>query len=323
MVNRFYVLGLDGGGTETRCAILHSSGRVIARGMGGPSNPITVGMHKAVRNILKAVNDASEKSGIDVFTASTLGVAGTDRPNTRKQMRNLLPQELGRISIVSDAASALAGATSCNPGVIAISGTGSIAYAVNTEGKIARAGGWGWKVGDEGSGYSIGREAIRASLKAFDGRGRETGLMDLLCEAICLQKIDEIIDWVYSDNIKPHDVAALAPLVAKESSKGDEIARHILQNAGSELGDAVLAVIHRLTLEGRFKVAINGGVFKLGGAFRESFMEKVRSGAPECTFISPRFSPDIGSALLALQRLGISIDETILNRIETTQVKLE
>jgi len=323
LVRGFYVLGLDGGGTETRCVIVHSSGRVIARGMEGPSNPITVGMHRAVGNLIKAVNDASEKSGIDVFTASTLGIAGTDRPNIRKQMSNLLPQELGRISIVSDAESALAGATSCNPGVIAISGTGSIAYAVNSEGKRARAGGWGWKVGDEGSGYSIGREAIRASLKAFDGRVRETGLVDVLCEELCLQKIDEIIDWVYSDDIKPHDVAALAPLVAEESSRGDEIARHILQNAGSELGDAALAVICRLNLEGSFKVAINGGVFKLGGVFREAFMEKVRSRAPESSFISPRFSPDIGSALLALQRLGISIDESVLNRIETTRMKIE
>ncbi|MFP3950884.1 MAG: BadF/BadG/BcrA/BcrD ATPase family protein [Candidatus Bathyarchaeia archaeon] len=314
----FFVLGLDGGGTETRCIIVHSSGRVIARGVGGPSNPITEGMRGAVKSIIEAVDGATKVSSLDRFRASTLGVAGTDRSSMRRQMAELLPEELGEISIVSDAESALAGATSCRPGVIAISGTGSIAYGINSEGRRARAGGWGWIVGDEGSGYSIGREAIRASLKAIDGRGRETGLVDRICKELELGGIEEIIEWVYSER-RPHEIAALAPLVAEEASKGDEAGRKILRNAGSEMGEAVLAVTRRLNFEGRFNVAVNGGVFKMGGLFREAFMIRVRNGAPECLFISPRFKPDLGSALLALQRLGIEIDEVLLDRVEETR----
>ena len=122
---------------------------VLAHEQAGPSNPITLGFEQSVRNILEAVNKAKEKSGVDGFEASFLGLAGASRSRLGEEMLACFPDSWGDTRIVSDAQSALAGATGCRPGVVVIAGTGSIAYGVNASAVEVRAGGWGWLLGDE------------------------------------------------------------------------------------------------------------------------------------------------------------------------------
>ncbi|MBN2336534.1 ATPase [Candidatus Bathyarchaeota archaeon] len=317
-----YVLGVDGGGTATRSVIMSEEGEVLATGKAGPSNPITVGAEVAVANIVSATCEASMKSGVAAFLASRLGVAGTDRSMLRQSILDGLPSSYGETDIISDAASALAGATGCRPGVVVIAGTGSIAYGENRRGETARAGGWGWRLGDEGSGYTIGRNAIIAALKAHDGRGPGTTLKEKILGGLGLSRVEDIIDWVYAPGREPRDIAYLVPLVKEAESEGDEAASLVMAEAGVELGYVAGAVIRRLGLKGGFPVSLNGGVFKQHSSYIIAFEEVVRREAPDCELIKPRMPPALGSALLALRHLGVEVDETLLGRVEESYISL-
>ncbi len=319
-----YVLGIDGGGSRTRCMIANLSGRLIARGNGGPSNPLTVGIDVAVNSILKAVDKASRRCGIRHFLAACMGVAGTDRPSGRGALRSRLSNlNIGKLRIVSDAVAALAGATGCRPGVVVVAGTGSIALGINEGGETARAGGWGWRLGDEGSGYDIGRRALTAALRAYDGRISNTSLTKKVRSALGLGDLSELIDHTYMSGMEIMDIADLSTLVGEAASEGDGEAIKILEEAGRELGIAALSVIRRLRLSGGFTIALTGGVFTLGETLRASFEEVVRRRASECCIIQPRFEPAVGAVLLALQELGVAVDEGLLDRVEASYYALE
>lgn len=312
-----YVLGVDGGGSATRCVIAHVSGRMLARGEGGPSNPLTAGFDAAADAIKEAVDEAVKRCGVRRFRASCMGVAGTDRPSGREALRTRLSDlETGKLSIVSDAASALAGATGCQPGVVVVAGTGSIAFGINESGETARAGGWGWRLGDEGSGYDIGSRAMTAALRAYDGRGPPTSLTVKVKATLGLGDLNELVDRVYVGGMESGDVAALAAIVGDAAEEGDGEAIKILEQAGEELGLAAASVIRSLRLERGFTVAPTGGVFKLGEPLRSSFEAVVRRSAAECSISPPLFEPAVGSALLALRELGVDVDEELLKCVE-------
>ncbi|HUV54126.1 MAG TPA: BadF/BadG/BcrA/BcrD ATPase family protein [Candidatus Krumholzibacteriaceae bacterium] len=311
-----HVLGVDGGGSATRSVIMSTEGEVLATAKGGPSNPITIGAERALANILEAVDEASARCGVHEFLASRLGVAGTDRSRLRQELLDGMRQSFGDTAIVSDAASALAGGTGCRPGVVVIAGTGSIAYGENRLGETARAGGWGWRLGDEGSGYTIGVKAIIAALRAHDGRGPETVLKQKIVSHLGLGGMEDIIDWVYEPGREPRDVAYLVPLVREAEAEGDEAAALVMAEAGAELGFVANAVIRRLGMSGEFPVSLNGGVFKQPSVYIIAFEEVVRREASECALIKPRMPPLLGSGLLALKSLGVTIDEALLQRVE-------
>jgi N-acetylglucosamine kinase-like BadF-type ATPase len=295
-----------------------TGGVVLATGRAGPSNPITVGPERALANILEAINEASSRCGVHEFMASRLGVAGTDRSRLKKRLLNGLHGSYGDTAIVSDAASALAGGTGCRPGVVVIAGTGSIAYGENRLGETARAGGWGWRLGDEGSGYTIGLKAIMAALGAHDGRAPETLLKQKIVGHLGLDGIEGIVDWVYEPGREPRDIAYLVPLVREAEAAGDEAAALVMAEAGSELGLVANAVVRRLGLRGVFPVSLNGGVFKQPSGYIMAFEETVRREAPECELIVPRMPPLLGSGLLALKAVGVTVDEALLRRVETS-----
>ena len=294
----------------------------MAAGKSGPSNPITVGANRALACILEAVGRASAKCGVDRFKASRLGVAGTDRSRLRREILAGLPGHYGDAAVTSDAAAALAGATGCRPGVVVIAGTGSITYGENHRGQAARAGGWGWRLGDEGSGYTIGRNAILAALSAHDGRAPDTALRELILDHLGLGAVEEIIDWMYAAGREPRDVAYLVPLVRAAEEAGDEAARLVMAEAGAELGHVANAVIRRLHLTGEFTLSLNGGVFKQPSVYIIAFEEVVRREAPDCAIIRPRMPPVLGAALLALRSAGVSVDEGLLRAVEESYASL-
>jgi N-acetylglucosamine kinase len=314
-----HVLGVDGGGSRTRCVIASLSGNILARGSGGPSNPLTTGFDGAADAIQAAVEEASRRCGINSFIASVMGLAGTERASTIETLvARLTPLDLGELTIIGDAQVALAGATGCSPGVVVISGTGSIAYGENGRGETARAGGWGWRLGDEGSGYDIGHRALIAALRDRDGRGPSTLLTESIQGALGLGNLDDLVDLTYRGNMGSEEVAALAGLVGEAAGEGDNVALRILEGAGVELGVSASAVIGRLGLTGGFTLGLVGGVFKLGSLIRDSLERSVRRTAPGCVISRPRFPPEVGAALLALREVGIEFDNGFLDTMDAS-----
>jgi N-acetylglucosamine kinase-like BadF-type ATPase len=322
LAGRRCVLGVDGGGSGTRCVVIDASGKVLSRSIGGPSNPLTAGFDGAAEAITAAVETATERAGVEAFSSVCLGIAGTDRPSGRNTLMGMLNIPSSRVRIVTDATVALAGATGGGPGVIVISGTGSIALGMNEDGETARAGGWGWRLGDEGSGYFIGSRALISALRAHDGRNRPTLLSERIAEQLNLGDLSGLIDRVYVEGMSVGEVAALAPIVGEAASVGDEEAESIMREAGVELGNAAIAVMERLGLGGRVRIAYNGSVFKLGGALLTSFVETVRGARPSSVIGPPRFEAGVGAAMLAFRDLGVELDEGLLDRIEVSLEEL-
>src|SRR5713101_4544531 len=186
-----YYLGIDGGGTKTRCALADET-TLLATAISGGSNMIRLGethardaLHAAIRQVC-----ATAKIAPAQIHAICIGAAGADRPEIAAKIRSILAEliseiapeiALTKIEVVGDMTIALEAACGAGPGVIAIAGTGSIAYGRDATGHTARAGGWGFAVSDEGSGHWIGRRAISAILSAHD-QGLETTLSAMVLQ---------------------------------------------------------------------------------------------------------------------------------------------
>lgn len=300
-----FVLGVDGGGSKTVCVLLDAQVRELARGEGGPSNHYTVGFDEARAALRAAVTGAIEVSGVDAgaISAICLGMSGVDRPEDERIFLQMAREVIAapRIRITNDAVVALVGAVGRPYGVAIISGTGSIAYGINGRGQARRAGGWGHLLGDEGSGYDIGRRALQAALRAHDDRGRPTRLLSALLGHLGLERPEDLMTLVYLQGFQGHQIAALAPLVEQAANEGDDVAHGILGSAAGELALAARAVIEGLRMQDEeFDVALVGGVFRTGGYLMHEVRGLVQAAAPRARVILPRHEPAVGAALLAL-----------------------
>lgn len=317
-----YVIGIDGGGTNTIAIIADNEGNLLSKGISGPSNYLVVGKKRVKLSIENAVKAAKKNCNVKIsrFKVACLGMAGVFRPGGQVIIKKIM-KELDiadEIVVETDAGIALAGALSTY-GVVVITGTGSIAFGRNRYGEIKRASGWGYILGDEGSGYDVGLKTMRASLRAYDGRGAETLLVPKLAKQLNLATMDELIERVYVSRMERHEVAALVPLVVEAAKEGDHVARNILREAGKELGLAAAAVITGLHMENdSFDVALVGGVFRAGELILSSFKEVIMKTAPKFRLVPPKFEPVIGAVLVALRKIGVEIDDNVSKSIDAT-----
>jgi N-acetylglucosamine kinase-like BadF-type ATPase len=310
---RRLVVGVDGGGTRTRAAVLNGA-QILGEGAAGPSNPLRVGIDKGATAIREAVDKACAAALIqrDDLIAAGVGLAGIRRKDVRTRMHDTLVQTLGikNIELVSDGDIALYGATDGRPGVVVISGTGSIAVGMNRQGKRAYAGGWGPVAGDEGSGSWIARRALQSVARATDGRGPKTALTAAACEFFQVTTPDDLSTAIYAPTITNDRIAGFSKLVI-QVAQDDDVAREILKDAGKELGKAAVTVIHKLKLDHeRFQVAFIGGVFAAGELVTQPLIEQVMKHATKAFIDNPSFSPTVAAGRMAqenLQRLPVAV----------------
>jgi N-acetylglucosamine kinase-like BadF-type ATPase len=230
----------------------------------------------------------------------------------------LLPVE--RLISVEDTITSQAGAFAAGPGIVVISGTGSVAYGKDETGNIGRAGGWGYLMGDEGSGYDIGRRALQAAAQACDGRGTATLLVKLIPARFGLADLEAVREALYAGRLTRADVAGLATMAAKAADQGDETARVIFAQAGAELALTAIAVTRHLAWTAPL-VSPVGGVFRAGPIILEPFRRRLAEIFPNVTVQSPRYPPVLGALLLALQEKGYSPDERVLERLDRAVIQ--
>lgn len=303
-----FVLGIDGGGTKTEAIITDDKGNLLGRGIAGASNYQTVGLDNALAALAEAIDNAIVASGLKtpVFKVACLGLAGvgreTDRALLMPKISKLIPAQ--KIILQHDAAIALAGATACQPGVVVLAGTGSMAFGMNSLGEQSRAGGWGNILGDEGSAYYISRKALIAACRAYDGRGPKTALVESFIENLELQDFTDIVKKIYARESSPQIIASYAPLVIEVAKAGDKVAMDILRDAAEELAQLVNAVVIGLNMKDEeFQVAVSGSVFKAGDILLEPFTESIKAILPKAIVIQPKFEPAMGAVLLALKEI--------------------
>lgn len=276
-----YFLGIDGGGTRTTAWLADEQGRVLARALTGPSNPLKVGFDAAQRELLRAARLTIRRARLKAqnLHAVCVGLAGVDRPPVHRRLlawlRKFIPAH--HHCLTSDAAIALQAALGDSAGIVVISGTGSIAYARDERGRVSRSGGWGVPFDDTGSGYDLGRKAIMAALRDLDGRGEPTILGRRIRRALGLPELALVV----LKPLTPQKIASLFPLVLEAARRGDFVAQRLLEEAGHDLGELALALVERLGWKRRaLTVVCAGGVFSSSRRIRQMFAHCVRAVAP-------------------------------------------
>ncbi len=275
-----YFLGIDGGGTKTTCAVGDES-QLLAAATAGPSNIVRVGEGKARESLHRCVRQACAAAGIvpEEVSRTCVGGSGAAQPELAEIVRSLLAEILpGPTDVVGDMQIALEAAFDSGPGVVVIAGTGSIAYGRNRHGKTARAGGWGFAIGDEGSAHWIGRTAVSAVLRDADLSDASSVESALATSLFKTWGVASIADLARAANsIPPPDFAALFPTIASSS---DDLATQVLNEAGGELAEVAAGVIRRLFAKdhsGAVPVAMTGGVFRHAPLVRQVFYNELRA----------------------------------------------
>src|SRR5918993_1538370 len=298
-----HVLGIDAGGTKTVCQLADDAGNVLSEARGTGANLQAVG-ELEVEKVLHQVMDEAIGDRPIVPAAICLGIAGVDRPDDALIVRGIM-QRIGykaRVVVVNDALVALEAGAPGQPGVVIISGTGSISYGRNANGQAARSGGWGYVLGDEGSGYWIGRAALRAVLREADQRGPATLLTPLLLKHFGVAEPQGLIHEVYHSNLKPAAIGALARSVQAAFGEGDPVAIGILRGAADQLESAALSVARRLSLIGEpFAFILAGGIFRAVPWVEQELERRLPVAAPRSVARLLDREPAAGAVALALQ----------------------
>lgn len=278
-----FFLGIDGGGTKTRC-VLADETTVIAKSMTGGCSVIRQGEQQAKEALHNAIGQvcAAAKISPERIDGICIGVTGAARQEIAGKIRSILSEivpglEASKIEVVGDNVIALEAAFGTGPGVITIAGTGSIVYGRDGAGKTLRAGGWGFAISDEGSGYWIGRRAISAILAARD-RGGETALGPMVLHAWKLAGIDELVQQ--ANATPPPDFPRLFPIVLRAAEEGDDVARALLAEAGAELATLVAIVVRQLTPSDMLPIATTGSVFRQSPDVRQVFYNTLLASFP-------------------------------------------
>jgi len=301
------LIGIDGGGSKTLAVLAGLDGRVLGRGTAGSSNLQSVGIAAVGTALDDAITAAFRAAGLAPVLPAALcvGLAGVDRPEDRALIRGWAARTLPGtpVAVVSDARLVLAAGTPDGWGAALICGTGSIAYAEDPGGRAARAGGWGHVLGDEGSGYAVGQAALRAVLRAFDGRGPRTALTQAILEQLGLSAPSELVGRVYREGLGPAGIAALAPLVEVAAARGDEIAGEIVREAGGDLALAVKAVVRSLELPEPAPCALAGSLIVHGAVVRAAFIAAAAGIGIQLDPVTPVAEPAQGALRLARELL--------------------
>lgn len=274
---RTFYAGVDGGGTKTLAVVVDDTGQERGRMTAGSGNYAAVGLQQAVENIAAAVSGAAGLAGAaPPLTGVWIGLAGVDRPADSELLLPHLCSLGTQVRLTNDAELVLTGLDRAI-GVAVISGTGSIALGRDASGQQIRAAGWGHLLGDEGSGWEIGRHALRAVARAADGRGAPTALVEAVMNAWGLESPYGMIGKVYPDTNKAL-VAGITSVVLACFRAGDQVAGGILEHAADELALNVSTVANQLQFEGdRVPLALAGGLLVNEADFREMVLDRVRA----------------------------------------------
>jgi glucosamine kinase len=303
-----YFLGVDGGGSKTLALIVDEQGQECGRGVSGSSNHYAIGLSQALENLHAAVNLAVAMAGCALpVCAAWLGMAGVDRPGDYEMLLPHLNKLAETVRVTNDVELVLS-ALDDMTGVALIAGTGSIALGRDSRGETWRVGGWGHVLGDEGSGFDMGRQVLQAVLRAADGRGPATQLSTLVMQDWHLNHHSDILEPAYSED-GTSKIARLAPLVLRAARDGDVVAQGIVEQASAELALAAFAARKNLSFPADAPVALvfGGGLLLNVETFREAVLRAWRRYQPEGPIVFAE-QPALSAARAAVRLRNAEIE---------------
>jgi N-acetylglucosamine kinase len=309
------VVGIDVGGTHTRCCVVDERGKILSFGLGGPANRLFVPDESARTAIGDALSQALTSPALEV---AELVVAG---PHLPPGSLDLIARHIKKEAVINtdEFEVSLAAGTqkSGGWGVVVAAGTGSFCKGCNPACEEEYAGGWGPLIGDEGSGYEIAKEALAAITAAHDGRANDTSLTQDILRAIEIREIVDLKTFMYNPPIGRHQLARLAPYVFAAAEKGDEVATTILENAGNRLAELAEPVVSRLFRpDEQFPVILTGGVMREGSILVRTLISEIKKIRPAAdVYVSPLL-PLLGTVIIGLDSIGVTIDSDVLDNLK-------
>ncbi|MEU7110141.1 BadF/BadG/BcrA/BcrD ATPase family protein [Streptomyces sp. NPDC046182] len=296
------VLGIDAGGTRIRARLADAAtGAVLGEGVGGPGNALSVAPADLVRNLAQALRGAVPHDRAGAVVTVVAGFAGGGPGGGVANARGALGEALGRvgacparIEVLGDADIAFAaGPGTPADGLVLIAGTGAAAARVEGRRAGRAVDGDGWLLGDAGSGFWLGREALRAVLRSLDGRGPATSLAGSVGEVCGGLTKEAVVGYGFGGH--PVRLAALSPLVVEAEEAGDEVACSLLDGAAAELASTVGALAPR---PGE-PLVVTGGLIGPAGPLLPRLAERVGAWG-----LAPSPVPDGVPGAVALARLS-------------------
>lgn len=307
-----FALGIDGGGTGT-VALLAGVGaagghwKTLGRGEAGPSNISSVGAEQACVALDAAIASAFRAANLNrrCVDGAYFGLAGAGGPENQDLIRRwaTLKKIAGRVEVSGDSELLLAAGTPSGRGVAVIAGTGSIAVARGEKYRTIYAGGWGYLLGDEGSGYALSLAALRAVANMADGRGPETKLASVLIEKLQLKQPRDLIAMVYSGKLDRPALAALAPLVIDSADAGDAVASAIVEQGAQQLAAAAATCIRDAKLQSPVPLVLAGGLLLGSASYRERLLRALEAKSIHPAPVTLVSEPAEGAVKLAFGML--------------------
>jgi N-acetylglucosamine kinase-like BadF-type ATPase len=298
------LLGVDAGGSHTTVAVGDVQGRVRGRADGPGSAVRPDGAERSGAIIANVARRAAAEANVTLPAAlAVVGAAGAGFAPARDALARTLTAVgvASRVIVRTDIEIALAAAFGDGPGVLINAGTGSIASARAPDGSLHRAGGYGWQLGDEGSGYWFGRRALAAAGRSQDGREESSTLLDRLLSALSLRNLDDLVRW--STTATPAQVAALAPHVLNAALEGERVSQRIVDEGAAELVLLLQVLARHFPGTESIPVTTTGGLLQAGSPLLVALRAKVEAELPRAKFSDAGGSVDapVGALRLAVQ----------------------
>ncbi len=294
MLRQMIIAGVNGGGTDTEVICCDEKGRVVGKGISGPSNYHNIGIASTMASIRKALKAAGAQKPDHLCVALAAINSDSDFNLLSKRLQEEYPGAL----LEHDAYAELYIKTRGAPGVIAISGTGSVVLGYDGRKRHRRCD-MGWLLGDDASGYYIGKEGLRAAARMIFEEQEETPLKNHMLDHLSLKNPDELMKWAYSDSGSVANIAGAAIAVNKAANLADTVAISILERASTYLADNAISIAKSIGVK---HVYMKGGVFRFE-RFRQNFTKRLgERGLDSSEIIQP---PALGSLLIAADRAGV------------------
>ena len=313
---RRLLIGIDGGGTHSTAVAAWPDGSIAAVAEGGGANFHNIGVEAVRRHLEEMVGALCERSGGEAEEIC-VGMSALDAPAddaTRARFATgMFRQE--QLDLQSDAYIALMGFTQGAPGVIVICGTGSMLLKLDGEGCQRAAGGWGYLLGDAGSGYTLAREGLLAVIDATEGTGPATPLTE---DALCYFSVDAprgLIDRIYAPETTPDKLAGFARHVLTRAKEGDGVAVGILERNMARLARSAAQLIADSPEAGR--VGLYGGIFAHSDMARALFTRELNALAPQAVICQLEYPPELGALIHLFKKRGM-LSMEVLARMKST-----
>ena len=317
-----YFIGLDGGGTRTVAILTDAEGRILAFQRGDSTNYHVVGEPKAQENMVHILESLLVQAQIskERLGKVCLGLSGCDRPDDRALVNHWMVQFgiADRTRIVNDAVIALAGGTLSDAGLLVISGTGSIFFARGVNGKTRRVGGWGPLLADEGSGYHLGREALRAIMRSYDGYEPPTQLTSSILQTLGFENPPQLVRWSTTEGLIKDKVATLSRHVFTAAESGDPAATGILKRLSKLVANRVSILAGLIDLGSSYEIVLAGGNFKHADIYFELAKAEIQALLPNVQVIRPKMQPVAGAILFAMADSGQKVNEKVIEQLGST-----